>query len=141
MKPHLLPHSHAMVLLGNTPLHSTHQVGVQCLAPCFVFLFPPPAAEPSLPRIDRELPMMQTCVTVSAYVSILALLSVNRCPLARHIPADAVGAHRRRGGGGGEGRLELVQRFSVAMNEHMSGKQRTAHTALRTALTRTFRNS
>ncbi len=32
-----------------------------------------------------ELPMMLTCMTVSAYMNTLALLSVNRCPWARHV--------------------------------------------------------
>lgn len=71
---------------------------------CFVLFFP--TAELSLPRIDRELPMMQTCMTVSAYMSILALLSVNRCPLARHIQlmqwSSSAKRRRRQTGAGAE---------------------------------------
>lgn len=84
---------------------SRHPPG-ECSMPRSMFSFFFSTTELSLPWIDRELPMMQTCMTVSAYMSILALLSVDRCPLARHIQlmqwSSSVKRSRRRTGAGAE---------------------------------------
>lgn len=70
----------------------------------------PPRSSLNCPDLTKSLPVMQTRVTASAYMSILAPPLCQRTPLSKAHPADAVepigeqqeGGEEERGGGEGD---------------------------------------
>lgn len=119
----------------NTPLHSTHQVGVQCLAPCFCwgFFFHRRAVPaPNWPWVTNDANVYDS---VSLYEHPCPPFC-QQMPFSKAHPADAVELISE----GEKTDWSWCRGFSVAMNEHMSGKQRMAHTALSWCTSRTFIN-